>query len=146
MRVRICVIFIFQYKFSNFLEVFFNRWKKIFIKISVVNFCKRVNTHDQKERFHQLKSKYVIVYKLTYDKFVECWNLNNIWKFSSSLKIKRSLFISYMVFCKLDCIKSFFFVNLFINNWKLKFSYEHTSRLLFSLSFNNRKLRWTWSQ
>ena len=130
MRVRICVIVVFWYKFSNFFKVFFNCWKKNLIKISVVNFCERVNMHDQK-KFHQLKSKSIMTYKLTCDKFVKCWNLNKIWKFLSSLKPKQSLFMLYMIFYKFDCIKSFFFVNLFINNWKFKFLCRYTLRFLF---------------
>ena len=70
MRVRICVIFSFQYKFSNFFKKNFSRRKKDFIRISLVNFYERVNTHDQKEKFHQLKSKSIII-KLTCNKFAE---------------------------------------------------------------------------
>ena len=78
MRARICVIFASRYKFSDFFKVFFIRRKRNFIKISVVNLCERINTHDQKERFHQLMSKFLIIYKLTCNKFVKCLNLNNV--------------------------------------------------------------------
>ena len=72
MRVRIYVIVAFQYEFNNFFEIFFNRRKKDFIKIFVVNLCKRIKTHNQKEKLYQVKLKFVIIYKLTCNKFVEC--------------------------------------------------------------------------
>ena len=71
MRARICVIFTFQYKFNDFLEIFLNRRKKDLVKISVVNLCEGINTHDQKEKLYQLKLKFIITYKLTCDKSAE---------------------------------------------------------------------------
>ena len=45
---------------------------------------------------------------MTCDKSAEYWDLNSIWEFSSSSKVKRPLFMSYMIFYRFDCIKSFF--------------------------------------